>query len=232
MAPFKKGNNMNFRKWLVASLLLGSVGAPLVQAGTFVATTTISVADIVPGLFGFTGGAQSSPPFSPISGVLAAGDTFDYTISFLPGQQLTINNLSFIWAFSYPAADSSSVNGTGTLSLLDGKGTALHTSNSKTSNEGSFHFGQQFAGSDFPGLPAVVSFSGLHYVGTLNSYAEASVTSRTYNNPGLFFNADSFSAGTIGTPVVPEPSSMVLFGGGALLLLSRKFSRWSVTRGE
>lgn len=182
--------------------------APAVAALVTV-STTLSTADIVPGLNGSTGGVQESPPFTPPFSVqLAEGDTFDYTISFLPGQQLTINNLSFIWAFSY-AVESSDVTGTGSLSLLDSTGSALYTSNVKTDTEGAAHFGQQFSNSDFTSLPASVTFSGLRYVGTVDDYLEPGVTVRTYNDPAFYFNADGYSA-------VPEPTTMV---AGALLLL-------------
>lgn len=197
----------NSVKGLVAVATFFGAAAPAMAALVTV-STTLSTADIVPGLSGFTGGVQGSPPFTPPYSVqLAEGDTFDYTISFLPGQQLTINNLSFIWAFSY-ADVISQVTGTGSLSLLDSTGSPLYTSNAKTDTEGDVHFGQFFNNSDFTSLPASVTFSGLRFIGTVDDYVEPGVTVRTYDNPAFYFNAGSFTA-------VPEPTTMV---AGALLL--------------
>jgi hypothetical protein len=81
----------------------------------------------------------------------------------------------------------------------------------KTVTEGVAHFGQFFNNSDFPSLPASVTFSGLHYVGTVNYYVDPTVTVRTYDDPAFYFNADSYT-----TTPVPEPTTMV---AGALLLL-------------
>jgi len=110
------------------------------MASTETVVTNLNINDIEAGKSGYTGGVQNAPPFSPFSVDLSVGDTFDYTINFLPGQQLTINNLSFIWAFSY-ANVSADVTGTGSLSLLDSTGAALYTSNVKTDTEGQVHFG-------------------------------------------------------------------------------------------
>ncbi len=207
----------------VAACVLTTIVSVPASAAALTVTTTVSVADIVPGLDDFTGGARNVPPFSAFSGDLAAGDDFDLTINFLPGEQLTINNLSFIWAFSYAFGGSSVVNGTGTLSLLDGSGTVLYASVSKTTDEGFAHFGQSFIKSDFIGLPTSVSFSGLRYVGKLNSYADPGVTSRTYNNPAFYFTADSFISTNL--TQIPEPSSILLLATGTVLLLRRKFAQ-------
>jgi hypothetical protein len=203
-------NFKNSVKGLVLAVMVFGAVAPAMAAMVSV-NTTLDVADIVAGLNGFTGGVQGSPPFSPPFSVqMSAGDTFNYTINFLPGQQLTINNLSQIWAFSY-ADLSTDVNGTGSLSLLDSTGAAIYTSNVKTDTEGSVHFGQFFSNTDFPSLPASVTFSGLHYVGTVNYYVDPTVTVRTYDDPAFYFSAGSYT-----TTPVPEPTTMV---AGALLLL-------------
>jgi hypothetical protein len=206
-------NFKNSVKGLVLAVMVFGAVAPAMATIVSV-TTTVDVADIVAGGVGF--GVQESPPFSPPFSVqLSAGDTFDYTINFLPGQQLTINNPTLLWAFSY-ADSSTDVNGTGSLSLLDSTGAAIYTSNMKTDTEGSAHFGQFFSNTEFPSLPASVTFSGLHYVGTVNYYVDPTITVRTYNDPAFYFSAASFT-----TTAVPEPTTMV---AGALLLLPFGFS--------
>ena len=209
-------NFKNSVKGLVLAVMVFGAVAPAMASITETVTTTLNVADIVAGARGFTGGVQNSPPFIPAFSVpLSAGDTFDFTINFLPGQQLTINNPTLLWAFSY-ANLVTDVNGTGSLSLLDSTGAAIYTSNQKTDTEGSVHFGQFFSNTDFPSLPASVTFSGLHYVGTVNYYVDTSVTNRIYSDPAFYFSAASFT-----TTAVPEPTTMV---AGALLLLPFGFS--------
>ena len=189
---------------VVAVLCIVAV-MPAMADTTQVVVTNVNVGDIHPGGIGF--GVQDAPPFTPPFSVdLSAGDTFDFTINFLPGQLLTINNPVTIWAFSY-ADSSTDVIGTGSLSLLGSTGAALYTSNTKTDTEGSVHFGQYFSASDFPGLPASVTFAGLHYIGTVDSYVDPNVTVRTYNDPAFYFTADSFTTTGVG---VPEPSSLLL----------------------
>jgi hypothetical protein len=206
------------RRWtptLLATLLAASGAAH--AASTVTVQTTLDLVDLIPNFSGFTAGVQGSPPFAPGFDVqLAEGDTFDFTIDFAGAQTLTIENLSFIWAFSYAAGDSSDVVGTGSLSLLDTAGVPLWTSNTKTSTEGSVHFGQFFFAADFPGLPSSVTFGGLRYVGTVVDYVEPAVTVRTYSNPATFFNAASYVA------VVPEPGAAALMGLGLGLLAWRR----------
>jgi len=197
----------------ISAVLLGAV-APVMAGTTVSVATTLDVVNIEAGKNGFTGGVQGSPPFSPAFDIqLSAGDTFDFTIGFLPGQQLTINNLEMIWAFSY-ADQQTDVNGTGSLSLLDSAGNALYTTNMKTDTEGSVHFGQYFYNSDFPSLPASVTFNGLHYVGTVNSYLDPAVTVRNYSSPAFYYTAAS----------VPEPETYALMfvGLGLVGFIARR----------
>jgi hypothetical protein len=190
---------------LVGLVILCS-GAPA-SAGTVSVKTTLNVADIVPGLSGFTGGVQGTPPFSPAYSVeLAPGDVFDFTIDF-GGGQLTINDMNAIWAFSY-ADIVSEATGTGSLALLDSVGNPLFTSTTKTDTEGDVHFGQYFTVADFPSLPATVTFGGLRYVGTLDAYVDPDVHVRTYATPALYFVADSY----IVRPVPDAGSSLLLLG--------------------
>ncbi len=197
-------------------------GAPLAaSATTLVATETLDLTQLKYGPGGFTAGAQDFGPFSPtFSGTLAAGDSFDYTIKFLPGQKLTLVNPTQIWAYSYDTDGvQSDVNGSGTLTLFDASGSAFLTSNVRTDTEGAIHFGQYFDPSDFTGgLPSTLTFSSLEYVGTINYYVNPAVTSRTYGDPALYLNADSVA--------IPEPSAWALMiaglGGLGVALRSRR----------
>ena len=210
---------MHFNRLSTLACAVAVSGAALVMpatAATVQVNTTLSVFDIMP-TDDWTGTAEGSPPFSPFSVELAAGDTFEFTISFLQGQQLTVENLSFIWAFSY-ADTLADATGTGSLALLDANGTALHTSNVITSTEGSIHFGQQFSDSDFDNLPESVTFSGVRYVGTLDAYSNPVVISRTYASPSFNFSAGSVVAS------VPEPEAvaMLIAGLGVVGAVARR----------
>jgi PEP-CTERM motif len=194
-------------KFVVFGLAVALAGPA--TAATFTAFTTLDLTQTNFAPSGFTGVDNNA--FTPISGTLAAGDTFDYTIDFKGSQTLTLFNASTLWAFSYSGAPSSTVTGTGTLSFLDSSGNAFLTSSVKTSSENSVHFGQIFNSADFAGgLPATLTFYGVHYVGTLDSYGDPNVTSREYNRPALYFVADR-NAIAVG---VPEPASWALMIAG------------------
>jgi len=206
-----------------AVIAVVAVTAPLAaSASTLVVSETLDLKQLVFGKNGFTAGVQDFGPFSPtFSGTLSAGDTFDFTIKFLPGQTLTLTDPSLIWAFSY-ATDgvTTDVNGTGALTLFGASGAPLLTSDTKSDTEGSYHFGQYFSPSDFSGgLPTSLTISGLEYVGVLDSYVDPTVTTRTYGDPALFVSAGAAS--------VPEPATwammLVGFSGlGAALRSSRR----------
>ena len=118
---------MQFKKLSALACAVALSSAALVTpvlATNAQANTLLSVTDLVP-IDDWTGSAEGSPPFSPISVELAAGDTFDFTISCLQGQQLTIDSFSFIWVYSY-AYKVSDATGTGSLQLPDANGTALY----------------------------------------------------------------------------------------------------------
>lgn len=207
------------RRTTLATALLAIAGVAQ-AAGTATVQTTLDLSDLQAGLFGFSAGVQGTPPIGPAFSVdLAEGDTFDFTIDFAGTQTLTVDGLGFIWAFSYAQAIESDVTGTGSLSLLDTAGASLWTSDVKTDTAGIIHFGQYFGGSEFPGLPASVTFGGLRYVGVVDDYAEPGVTVRTYSSPAFFFNADSYVAS------VPEPGAAALFGLGLAALAWRRRSR-------
>ncbi|MBX3486246.1 PEP-CTERM sorting domain-containing protein [Phenylobacterium sp.] len=190
----------------VAALGLLAAGAPA-QAATVVLELTLDLATPQDAGCCFTAGWRGFGSFSPESSFsLEAGDTLDYTIRFGAGQTLTLIDPTFFWAFWYGDA-SSDVNATGSLELLDADGAVLFATTAKTDDEGSAHFGQQFSDGDFGGLPSSVTFAGLRYVGTLNSYAEPDVTTRLYYDPQVLFSAGEAQVG-VGT--VPEPAAWAL----------------------
>lgn len=195
-------------------------------AGSASATTVVlnQILDLTQAGFttpGFTYSPSSA--FSPAFSVqLAVGDTFDFTIKFLGAQALTLSNASQLWALAY-ASQNSDVTGTGQLSLLNGNGAAFLSSNMKTDTEGVAHFGQYFYGSDFAaGLPASLTFSGVHYVGTVDAYAAPGLTVRTHDSASFAFTADAHLVSG-----VPEPESAVLMlaGLGALAIGARRQSK-------
>jgi hypothetical protein len=154
-------------------------------------------------------GWQDSPAFNGgVDVQIAPGDTLDFTIKFLTGQSLSLTNPTFAWALLLTnSPNPSEVNGTGTLSFLDAAGVPILTSNSRTDDEGDAHFGQQYGGGDFSGgLPASLTFSGVHYVGVLNSYAVPTEADRHYVSVSFIYGVAS----------VPEPSTFALIGIGVL----------------
>lgn len=172
------------------------------SAATVVVTTTL---DAAPASTYYDGAA-----FTPFSVELAEGDTFDYTVDFIGDQTLTLTGANGLWFASF-ANVSSSVTGTGTLSLLDAEGNAFLTSQVKTDTEAEVHFGQYFTSSDFAdGLPASLTFYGLHYVGTVDDYTAEGVTSRTYAAPFLLITAGDVAV----SGAVPEPATWLMFVAG------------------
>lgn len=191
------------------------------SATTVVVNQTLDLAQAGFTTPGFTYAPSSA--FSPgFSVQLAVGDTFDFTIDFMGTQALTLINASQLWAYAY-ANQSSDVTGTGQLSLLDGTGAALLTSDLKTDTEGVVHFGQYFNSSDFAGgLPATLTFSGVRYVGTVDAYAEPGLTVRTHDSASFSFTADAHLVSG-----VPEPESVLLMlaGLGGLALHALRHAR-------
>jgi hypothetical protein len=152
--------------------------------------------------------------FSPAFSVdLAEGDSFDFTIDFLGDQTLTLTNMTFAWAFSY-ANLVSDVVGTGQMQLLDTDGQVLFASTVKTNQEGEVHFGQQFSGGEFTGLPTTFTIGGLRYTATVDDYIAPGVTTKTYAQPSLIFQADS------AVVAVPEPATAALMLAGVAGLLA------------
>jgi hypothetical protein len=202
-------------------MLLGTSAFGVIQT----VNVELDLADLQPGLSGFTAGVQGAPPFSPAFSVdLAEGDQFDFTLRFKNSQTLTINGLSLIWLFSYASADPSDVEGTGTLSFLDTAGSVLFSSDLKTSTEQAIHFGQFFySPSDFPGISDPITFGGLRYSGVVDDYAEPGITVRTYNSPALYFNAQGYQTGRV--PDVGTSMTLLGLGIAPIIALRRRSLR-------
>ena len=198
---------------LLATVALGlglALSAAAAQANTVTLNETLDLSTAQQN-YSFTAGWRGFGSFSPaFSFELAAGDSLDYTIDFKGEQTLTLTNPTFFWAFSYATSgESTGANGTGTLTLLDTAGAPIFTTSVKTDDEGAVHFGQQFSDADFGGLPGVLTFGGLRYVGTLDGYDDPGVTVRTYADPQVLFNADGALVGG-----VPEPAAWTLMIAG------------------
>ena len=207
------------------AFVIGLALAGAAHANNIVLNETVDISTAespnMPTFFGWRDFTSTGGAFSPdFSYQLSAGDSLDFTATFLPGQSLTLTNANTFWLFSYATdGQMSGVNGTGSLTLLDTAGNPLYTSNVKTDDEGSVHFGQSFNPADFPSIPNTVTIGGLHYVGTLNSYDDPTVTTRTYADPQVVFGLNS--------PSVPEPGvwAMMLIGFAGLGSMMRSRRR-------
>jgi hypothetical protein len=207
-----------FKAALVTTCLCSGLATPALAGNTAVVEVTLDTSFIQRGSNPdeFTGNATGgfSPPFSVD---LAAGDTLDMTIDFAGSQTLTIDGLDTIWAFSFANLESD-VDGNGRFQFLGADGSVLLESLQKSSVEGAVHFGQSFFADDFQNLPNRITFSGVRYVGTVVSYLDPGVASRTYDAPGFAFDAVSF------TTAVPEPGTwaLMLVGAGVLAATARR----------
>lgn len=141
-----------------------------------------------------------SPDMSPFT--LQIGDTLDFTITFLPGQQLTMRDFSYLALYSF-ATDGTNTgfDQTSTLTLLNPDGSPLITSATISNYGCCSHIGYQFEGSDFSGLPSTITIGGLHYSGTLDSLDDPTMTSRSYKEPFLSITFTPAPA------PVPEPGT-------------------------
>lgn len=154
---------------------------------------------------------EGTPGFGPTSALeLGEHDILDWTVDFLDDQRLTATGLDAVTAILLASADpanlSSNVEMTGELEFLGAAGETLFTSSSLTNVDGLFHVGQAFGAADLAGLPNLVSFYGLRYVGGVDDYLNPLVERRTYDGPSLAFRADSFRLQS----AVPEPGTWAL----------------------
>jgi hypothetical protein len=145
---------------------------------------------------------------------LSPGDQFDFTINFSPGQELTIEKLSVVVIGVWSTKSIPYFNATGQIFFLDSTGSTVFESKIKTSTQGSDTYFQGFFDdtlTDFPGLPPSLTFSGIHYVGTLNSFGDPTITSRDYRIPFLDIAGESASISYGSTSPAPEPSLWAVF---------------------
>lgn len=198
---------------LASSALFGLAGAA--QAATIVQTLDLTTVPIV---IDSAGASITATAIGSLSARIALGDTLDLTIAFAPGQQLRMVDPGLIWGFLSSRQPEGLARGTGTLTLLAADGSDLVTSRVMTDEEGQFHFGQYFLATDFAALPRSVTFAGLHYVGTLDSFesGRATAAARTYDAAGLFVSAASLRV-LAGTSDIPEPASWAMMVAGFAL---------------
>lgn len=212
-----------FTATLIAIASAGPASAASLAGNRVILNLTLDTSGIVmiaPDYFG----AQGTPAFtSEQSFSLAVGAALDDTISFLPGQPLTLSQATGFWALVYATSGGSQhADMTGSLRLLDAQGAALYTSDPYTDVEGLVHVGQFFSANQFPGLTDPVTFHGVRYEGTVNSYTpdvpgtDPLITSRDYQQPGFYYT----------TSAVPEPASVLtLLAGLGLLGAMRRRAR-------
>ena len=189
--------------------LAGLVGSTQAATNVVSVTLDVSIPPAMPG-GGFAYWDNIGPAFAV---TLAAGDTLDLTVNFGPGQSLTLTDPSMLWVYSYADLETN-VLATGQLTVLDAQGAAILTSNMKSDEEGVAHFGQFFYDPDFAGgLPSTLTFSGLRYVGTVDGYADAGVSSRNHSTGSFAYTA-----------AVPEPETLALMlaGLGAVGFIARR----------
>lgn len=202
---------------LVAGTALAAFAAPS-YAVTVVVTRTIdlSTASLSPGSL-----IVSGATFAPVA--IGDNDTLDYTINFSGTQAITVTDAdSFLIKLrAVTGSTATAVQGSGVLTLL---GTPSYTSNqavynANTNSVGTDGAGEFFAAeTNFTALPGVVTFTGLHFVGSVD-YVSPAVTTRNYNLPSLQVTGDTVTvSGAPASPGVPEPSSwaLMMIGFGAI----------------
>lgn len=193
------------------------IGALIVSAPTFSATVVFNdTLDISkPSVYPFPdrgwGGTSFLGSYNNLQ--VSEGDTYEFNIDFLGAQTLTINNLNSVLAISFSELNVDATM-TGSISFLDALGQPFLTSNLKTSTEFK-HIGQGFEESDFAtGIPANITFSGIHYSGVVDDFSQTGVTTGTYWS----------SAFGVTVSAVPEPESyaMLLAGLGLIGFMAHR----------
>ncbi len=169
-------------------------------------------------------GWSGTPAFSGSVDVsVAEGDTLDLTIDFLGSQTLTVTGLKWVWAL-LNAGQGNDVSGSSSFSFLNAAGQSFLT-DQKVSRYGTLNIGDSFFtnfGAFNGALPSPITFSGIHYVGTVDDYialsGQASITSRTYNSASFYFGTAVGGSAIVSTAPVPEPEIFVMMIAGLSLL--------------
>lgn len=173
----------------------------------------------------------AGPAFSAMTPFdLAAGDTLSLTVDFLGSQQLKIDGPQSFWIHALTNDDPSTVDATGTLSLLDVAGATIATSDIINSVEAYGHFGQFYFSGNFAGLPNSLTIGGLRYEASLLSY-DLGITTRSYTFPALWIAGDNISLAQSISPV-PEPAIWLelIFGFALMGAIMRKKLAGSIIR--
>lgn len=163
-------------------------------------------------------GWSSFDPFT-----VQVGDTVNWNIDFAGNQQLTLTGMRSIFPW-FRTNESDFINMTGTMNLLGADGSVLFSA-SKTNSDGAIHLGQVMQSSDFGALPPSITFAGIQYIGTVNSWATGDL-SKTYFETRMRWSAASASVSQFQASV-PEPTTwaMMLLGfgfvGGAMRSVKR-----------
>jgi hypothetical protein len=188
-------------------------GAALPQSASAAIVTVNQVLDLTSPDFNIS---ASSINFAPSHGTLFApavdigvGDTLIDNVSFAENTQVTVSNLSQIWAAIWTQnwTNSTSVTSRGAITFYDSAGSVVRTIAEQDQGGCCVHLGVSFGS----GLPAgTFTFASLTYTGQA---LDGPV--RTYNEGHFTLRGSSVSLSTfVPTNAVPEPATWAMMIGG------------------